>query len=133
LREELLWTAHLVDDPQLVQGLIVLLDLELRDDLEHVAGDPVLGGNAVGVDRGRLGGGPLHERSSTRATLGAWILESIGVAVVAIERGGRRVELEDRLPEAVGEVVDGRGGFGDGHAVGLLCSAPGSWRSMCRC
>ena len=46
LREELLRTAHLVDDPQLVEGLVVLLDLELRDDLEHVAGDPVLGGNA---------------------------------------------------------------------------------------
>src|SRR6185295_2444350 len=118
---------------QLIEGLVVLLDLELRDDLEHVAGDPVLGGNAVRVNRGRLGSGALHERSSPRATFGARVLESIGVAVVAIERCGRRVELEDRLPEAVGEVVDGRGRFGEGHAVGLLCSAPGSWRSMCRC
>ena len=28
--------------------LVVLLDLELGDDLEHVAGDPVLGRQAVG-------------------------------------------------------------------------------------
>ena len=35
------------------------------------------------------------------------VLEPVGVALVAVERGGRRVELEDALPEPVGEVVDG--------------------------
>ena len=103
--------------------LVVLLDLELGDDLEHVAGDPVLGRQAIGVDRGRLGRGALHERSTARPPLGTRVLESIGVAVVAVERGGRRVELEDGLPEAVGEVVDGRqGGFGNGHAR-ISCAA----------
>ena len=62
--------------------------------------------------------------------LGTRVLEPVGVALVAVERRGRRVELEDRFPEPVGEVVDRRqGGVGKGHAVGLLCSAPGSWRS----
>ena len=130
LRQELLRAAHLVDDAELVEGLVVLLDLELGDDLEHVAGDPVLGRQAVGRDRGRLGRGPLHQRPSAGPSLGTGVLEAVGVAVVAVERRGRRVELEDRLPEAVGEVVDRRRcGFGKGHAVGLLCSAPGSWRS----
>ena len=63
LRQQLLRTAHLVDDPQLVEVLVVLLDLEVGDDLEHVAGDPVLGRQAVGRDGGRLRGGPLHQRS----------------------------------------------------------------------
>ena len=133
LREELLRAAHLVDDPQLVEGLVVLLDLELGDDLEHVAGDPVLGRQAVGVDGRRLGRGALHQRSGAGPSVGTGILEPVGVAVVAVERRGRRIELEDRLPETVGEIVDGRGRFGVRSRVGLLCSAPGSWRSMCRC
>ncbi len=43
LGEQLLRAAHLVDDAELVEREVVLLDLELGDDLEHVAGDPVLG------------------------------------------------------------------------------------------
>ena len=108
LRKELLRAAHLVDDAELVEGLVVLLDLELGDDLEHVAGDPVLGRQAVGLDRGRLGGGALHQRPSASPTLGSRVLETVGISVVAIERRGRRIELEDRLPETIGEVVDRR-------------------------
>ena len=51
-----------------------------------------------------------------RPAVRARVLEPVGVAVVAVERGGRRVELEDRLPESVGEGVDGRRlGVGQGH------------------
>ena len=70
LRQELLRTAHLVDDAQLVEALVVLLDVELGDDLEHVPGDPVLGRQPVGVDGGRLGGGPLHQRPAARRPAG---------------------------------------------------------------
>ena len=65
LRQQLLRAAHLVDDLQLVQVLVVLLDLELRDDLEHVPRDPVLGRQARGVDRARVGGRPFHERRAS--------------------------------------------------------------------
>ena len=55
------------------------------------------------------------------AALGSRVLEPVGVALVAVERGGRRVELEDRLPEAVGERVDGRRiGVGQWSRVDLL-------------
>ncbi len=57
LRQELLRPAHLVDDAQLVEALVVLLDAQLGDDDEHVAGDPLLGGQAVDRDRPCLGGG----------------------------------------------------------------------------
>ena len=66
LRQELLRPAHLVDDAELVEALVVLLDAELGDDQEHVAGDPLLGRQAVGRDRARLLGGPLHERAGLR-------------------------------------------------------------------
>jgi hypothetical protein len=42
LRHQLLWSAHLVDNAELVETLVVLLDRQLTDDLEHVAGDPLL-------------------------------------------------------------------------------------------
>ena len=62
LRQELLRPAHLVDDAQLVEALVVLLDAQLGDDDEHVAGDPLLGGQAVDRDGACLGGGPDQER-----------------------------------------------------------------------
>ncbi len=67
-----------------------------------------VGRPSVGDRRG-LGGGPLHQRRGAAPGPRARVLEPVGVALVAVERGGRRVQLEDRLPEAVGEVVDGRG------------------------
>ena len=54
LRQQLLRAAHLVDDAQLVEALVVLLDPELGDDLEHVAGDALLGREAVDRDGRRL-------------------------------------------------------------------------------
>ena len=61
-------------------------------------------------------GGLLEQRPGLGAAGRRRVLEAIGVAVVAVERGGRRVELEDALPEAVGELVDGRGRVGHGRA-----------------
>ena len=54
LGQELLRAGHLVDDPELIEVLVVFLDLEIGDDLEHVARDPVLGRQAVRPDGGRL-------------------------------------------------------------------------------
>ena len=53
LRQELLRPAHLVDDAELVEALVVLLDAQLADDLEHVAGDALLGRQPVDRDRAR--------------------------------------------------------------------------------
>ena len=44
----------------------------------------------------------------------AGVLEPVVVALVAVDVAVDRVELEDRLPEAVGELVDGRGRIGHG-------------------
>ena len=108
LGQELLRTAHLVDDPQLVEALVVLLDLQVGDDLEHVERDPVLGRQAIGRHRRRLGRGPLHQAPHRGASGRARVIETVGVALVAVERRGDRIELEERLPEAFGEGVDGR-------------------------
>ena len=117
LGQQLLRAAHLVDDAQLVEGLVVLLDVELGDDLEHVPGDPVLGREPVGLDGTRLGGGPFHEGTCPSPAGGTRILESVAVALVAVERRRRRGELQDGLPETVGKIVDGRQrGIGNGHA-----------------
>ena len=43
---------------------------------------------------------PLHERPGAGAAGRARVLEPVGVALVAVERGGRRIELEDRLPRS---------------------------------
>ena len=112
LRQELLGAAHLVDDPQLVQAVVVLLDPELADDLEHVAGDPLLGRQPIDRDGCRLGRRPLHERACPGAPLWRRILEPVGVARIAIEGRGRRVEFEDAFPESVGKVVHGGGRVG---------------------
>ena len=77
--------------------------------MQHVAGDPVLGREAVDRDRGRLVGGPLHQRAERGAALRPRVGEAVRVARVAVDGRDRRLELEDGLPEAVGEVVDGRG------------------------
>ena len=111
LGHELLRAAHLVDDAQLVQALVVLLDVQLTDDLEHVAGDPLLGREALDRDGGGLGRGPLHELAGLGSTGGRRVLEAVRPAAVAVERGGRRIELEDPLPEPIGQVVDGRDGL----------------------
>ena len=60
------------------------------------------------VDGRRLRRGPLHERSAASAARGARVLQAVGVAFVAVDRRGGRIELEDRLPEPVGEIVDRR-------------------------
>ena len=113
LGQELLRAAHLVHDAQLVEVLVVFLDGELGDDLEHVAGDAVLGRQAVHRDGRGLRRGPLHEGPDGGATVGARVLQLLRVAVVAVEGGHRRVRPQDVLPEAVGERVDaGRDGFG---------------------
>ena len=122
LRQELLRTAHLVDDAQLVEALVVLLDVELGDDLEHVPGDPVLGRQARRSSMAAASAAVRSMSARLRARpAGPGILEAVVVALVAVDRRGGRVELEDRLPEPVGEVVDGRRlGVAGGH-VGVSC------------
>ena len=117
LWQQLLRPAHLVDDAELVQTLVILLDGEFADDLQHVARDALLGGQAIERDRGGLAGRTLHQLARPGAAVGRGILESIGVARVTVERGGRRVELQDALPETIGQGVHG------GSIVGHRCWA----------
>ena len=107
LGQQLLGTAHLVDDAELVQALVVLLDPQLADHLEHVAGDALLRREPVDRDGRRLGRRARHQLADLRATGRRRVLEPVGVPFVAVERGGRRIELEDALPEAVGQGVHG--------------------------
>ena len=53
--------------------------------------------------------GPLHQRAERGAALRSRVGEAVGVARVAVDGGDGRLELEHRLPVAVGQVVDGRG------------------------
>ena len=79
-------------------------------------GDPVLGRQTVGRQRGRLGRGLLHEAARRRPPGRPRVVEPVGIAFVAVERRRRRVQREDRLPESFGEGVDGRGiDIGIGH------------------
>ncbi len=116
LGQELLRASHLVDHTKLIEALVVLLDVQVGDDPEHVPGDPFLGRQPVGLDRGRVRAGLLHERPGLRPAGGSRIVESVCVAFVAIEGRGRRLEGEDRFPESFGERVDRRGiGIWQGH------------------
>ena len=108
-RQEGLRTAHLVDRPEEVDPLVVLLDLELAHDPDHVQGDPILEGLVGSVDPEGRCEGRLDQRPGAQSAGCAGILEAIVVALVAVHRGGRRILLEDRFPEPVGELVDGAG------------------------
>ena len=70
LGQQLLGPVHLVDDPELVQALIVLLDPQLADDLEHVAGDALLVRQTFERDGRSLRGGASHEIADLGPTLG---------------------------------------------------------------
>ena len=108
LRQDSLGAVDLVDDAQPVGALVVLLDADVGDHDQHVAGDPVLDRQAVGGDRLRLAPGADEELAGLRPAGRARVLEPVVVALVAVDRRGRRIELEELLPEAVGELADGR-------------------------
>ncbi len=124
LGEERLRAGHLVDDPEQVGPLVLLDDPELAHHPDHVEGDPVLERLLGGIDRGGLGEGRDHERPTAGPTLRARILEPVVVALVAVHRGRRRVVLEDRLPEPIGEAIDRRVGVELGHR-GVSCCTGG--------
>ena len=85
---------------QLVERQVVGLDRRLRDDLEDVAGDPVLVGEAVRRDRRGLAPHPLHQPPRLGAARGPGVVEPVAVALVAVDgRGGRR-QAEDRPPSS---------------------------------
>ena len=94
---------------------------EVGDDDQHVAGDPVL-------DRaGRRPGSPRRRafvRSISAPGLRpagrARVLEAVVVALVAVDGRGRRVELEDRLPEPVGELRRPARSSGSDGVTGVL-------------
>ena len=116
LWQERLRSPDLVDDTQSVCPLLVLLDAEIGDDDQHVASDPILDRQAGRRDRLRLGLRRLHQPPRLRPAGRTRVLETIGVALVAIDCRGRRIELENPLPETVGQRVDRRDGVvGQGH------------------
>ena len=116
LRQERLRPADLIDDSQAMSPLLVLLDAEIGDDNEHVAGDPILDRQAGRRDRLGFGLRRLHQSPRLRSAGRTRILEAIGVALVAVDGRGRRIELQDPLPEPVGQGVDRRDGVvGQGH------------------
>ena len=113
-RQDLLRSLELVDDLEAVDPLVVLDDVELADHADHVERDLLLEREAGLRDRARLGLGGLHQPARLRATLGTGVRQAVVVALVAVDRRRRRRQLEDPLPEPVGERVDG-GGRGVGH------------------
>ena len=111
----------------MVEGQLVLLrgqrlEVVLADERQQVAGDDLLGLEALGADLLRLG-----QRGAERGLVGgtavrAEIGPAVVVALIAEDRGGQRVALENSLPESVGEVVHGGIGIdggGHGHGDGL--------------
>ena len=100
---------------------------ELADDLDHVAGDPVLDARArrPGSPRPRRLRRPPRAGERLRAAGRARVLEPVVEALVAVHRRRRRVELEDRLPEPVGEGVDGWTSVGQLGLPVMPALAPG--------
>ena len=69
LRQERLRAAHLVDDLERVDPLVVLDDEDLADHPEHVARDPVLDRQALVRDRARRVAHVLGEPAAARRGL----------------------------------------------------------------
>ncbi len=126
-RQELLRPAHLVHRAQLMEVLVVLLDLELGDDLQHVPGDPFLRRETIDRDGRRLGRGPFEQAADDGPSVGSGVFQLGGVSIVAIEARKGRARLKDAFPESVGDGLDGRGGIrhrGHGRSPGLRASVP---------
>ena len=77
-------------------------------------------------------GRPFHEGARPGSAFRTWVFQPVGVTLVAVERGGGRRQLQDRLPEAVREGVDGRRlGVGQGHGLVSLLDRAGRGRAGC--
>ncbi len=117
LGEQRLRPIHLVDAGDDVHPQVVGADAELAHDPQHVVGDPLLRGEGVDRDRRELRERRLAVGAGPRPARGGDVRQAIVVAVVAVDRRGEGRLLEDHLPEAVGERVDGSGVVGRRHRV----------------
>ncbi len=122
LGQQRLRAAHLVDDLERVDPLVIEDDEDLADHAQDVARDPVLDIEALVRDRGCGVAHVLGEAASVGAADRARVRQAIVEARVAIDRRADRVERLEALPEAVGELVDG-GRLGQPRAS--VRSAPG--------
>ena len=90
-----------------MEAVGILLQVHVRDRLEHAQCDAVLDSEAVAVDIGdgreRVG----HELAITLAADRSRIAQAILVASVAEHRGVDGLALKEALPEAGRDVVDG--------------------------
>ena len=105
--------GHRLDAPDVIDGQLVelaLLRLEpvAGDQHQHVPRDHLLGIEAVAADRLGLRQHLSREVGFLGATLGTEVRQTIVVAIVAQDGGLDRIELQDLLPEAIGELVDER-------------------------
>ena len=100
LGEQRLRAVDLVDGEHLVEREVVGLDRRLGDDLEDVAGDPVLVGRPSGGTRRGLAPHPLHQPPRLGAALGPGVVEPVVVALVAVDRRRRRRQARGRPPSS---------------------------------
>jgi Mg2+-importing ATPase len=114
LRDLELDALHVVHGTELVEAPVVTLDGDVGHDPEHVRRDPLLDREAIRGHLGDLASDALREGPHRRAALRSGVLEESVVPLVAVDRGGGRLEREEVLPEADGDLVDAGGGFGHG-------------------
>ena len=95
-------------DGQLVELALLRLEPVAGDQHQHVPRDYLLGVEAITANCVRLRQHLSREVGFLGATLGTEVRQTIVVAIVAQDGGLDRIELQDLLPEAIGELVDER-------------------------
>jgi len=92
--------ALLLDGPDEIHPGLVVRDLRGRSEVQEVARDPLLPVQRGTRDRVGCGECLVGQGSPGRPTYWSRIVEAVVVALVAIDRGERRVELERAFPGA---------------------------------
>ena len=114
-----------VVDCQLVLLLLEPFQVRARHQHQHVAGDHLLGIEALDADRlGRRQRLAICGSVSRPPSL-AQVWQPVVPAIVAEDRGVDRVSFQDSVPEAVGQLVDGDVRVGHGFSLSSVRAGRG--------